>query len=86
MTVLNKKRDAIPRGSVFIGRPSKWGNPFAIGKDGTRDDVITKYAVWLANNPQLMAEARAELRGKNLVCFCAPAPCHGHVLYGVANG
>lgn len=32
---------------VYIGRPSKWGNPFVIGKDGTREEVIAKYAEWI---------------------------------------
>jgi len=27
---------------VYIGRPSKWGNPFVIGRDGSRADVIAK--------------------------------------------
>ena len=42
--VLNKKhlRASVPN-SVYIGRPSPWGNPYAIGRDGTRDDVIAKY-------------------------------------------
>lgn len=37
--VLNKRRDGCPRGAAYIGRPSKWGNPFVIGADGTRDEV-----------------------------------------------
>jgi len=32
---------------VYIGRPSLLGNPFQIGRDGTREDVIAKYRVWL---------------------------------------
>ena len=40
---------------VYVGRPSKWGNPFAIGRDGTRDQVIAKYRVWIVLQPALMA-------------------------------
>jgi hypothetical protein len=81
--VVNCKRGAAF--DVFIGRPSKWGNPFVIGKDGDRDEVIRKYRVYLDANPELRAAARAELRGKVLGCFCAPEACHGDVLAEVAN-
>jgi hypothetical protein len=64
---------------VYIGRPSKWGNPFAIGKDGDRDEVIRKYADWLAKQPELL-KALHELDGKVLGCWCSPKACHGDVL------
>jgi len=64
---------------VFIGRPSKWGNPFLIGRDGSRATVIQKYERWLRQQPELMA-CLPELKGKTLGCFCKPAPCHGDVL------
>jgi len=83
--VLNKYRDEIPPDAVYIGRPSKWGNPFVIGKDGDREDVIRKYREWLLSRPELIEQARKELRGRDLVCFCAPKPCHGDVLIEVAN-
>lgn len=84
--VLNKYRDGVPSGAVYIGRPSKWGNPFVIGRDGDRDEVIAKYRAWLLARPALMADVRRELAGKNLVCFCSPKACHGDVLVEVANG
>jgi hypothetical protein len=62
------KRPATDR--VYVGRPSKWGNPFVIGRDGSRDEVIAKYRAWIVRQPALMA-ALHELRGKDLVC-CAP--------------
>lgn len=66
-------------GRVYVGRPSKWGNPFVIGRDGTRDEVIVKYRTWIVQQPLLMA-ALHELQGKDLVCWCAPAHCHAEVL------
>jgi Domain of unknown function (DUF4326) len=69
---------------VYIGRPSKWGNPFGIGKDGTRADVIAKYRRWLMTQPSWLA-ALPELRGKTLGCWCAPHACHGDVLVELAN-
>lgn len=69
---------------VYIGRGSKWGNPFKIGPDGDRDAVITKYAEWLFEQPQLLQEA-ASLKGKVLGCWCAPKACHGDVLAEIAN-
>lgn len=70
---------------VYIGRPSKWGNPFEIGKDGSRQEVIEKFAVWLMHQPKLVEDARKELRGKILGCWCAPKRCHGDILLDVAN-
>lgn len=64
---------------IFIGRPSKWGNPFVLDVDGDRQTVINRYAGYLHSRPDLLA-ALPELRGKTLGCFCAPKPCHGDVL------
>jgi hypothetical protein len=64
---------------VYVGRPSKWGNPFVIGRDGTREEVVAKYRAWIVRQPALVA-ALHELRGKNLVCWCAPERCHAEVL------
>ncbi|TIL97281.1 MAG: DUF4326 domain-containing protein, partial [Mesorhizobium sp.] len=62
-------------GRVYIGRPSKWGNPFVIGRDGSREEVIEKYRAWLASQPELL-DALDELGGRDLVCWCAPQGCH----------
>ena len=64
---------------VYIGRPSKWGNPFEIGKDGTRAEVIEKYREWILTQPDLLSQLN-ELKGKTLGCWCSPSPCHGDVL------
>jgi hypothetical protein len=52
---------------VYVGRPSKWGNPFVLGRDGSRDEVIRKYRAWTVTQPALMS-ALHELRGKDLIC------------------
>lgn len=65
---------------VFIGRPSKWGNPFKIGIDGNRLEVIEKYEKYIRNNKKLL-EDLSELEGKVLGCYCKPKKaCHGDVL------
>lgn len=64
---------------VYIGRGSKWGNPFKIGPDGNRQEVIAKYREWIQSQPELMASL-PELDGKTLGCFCKPKACHGDVL------
>lgn len=64
---------------VYIGRGTKWGNPFIIGKDGTRSEVIKKYAKWIQTQPHLMNSLH-ELEGKVLGCSCKPKACHGDVL------
>lgn len=82
MEVLNKRNSS---DGVYIGRPSKFGNPFVIGQHGTRADVVKRYEEWLRSKPALMKAAKRELRGKSLVCWCAPLACHGDVLLRIAN-
>lgn len=64
---------------VYIGRPSKWGNPFVIGKDGTREQVIDKYEKYILMHDDLF-NSLCELKGKVLGCWCKPEACHGDVL------
>jgi len=70
---------------IYIGRPSKWGNPFRIGRNGTREQVIDKYRHWITTQPKLLA-ALPELKGKRLGCWCHPLPCHGDVLVDLIEG
>lgn len=81
-TVVHKTRDRYY--DVYIGRPSRWGNPFQIGRDGTRTEVIEKYERWIKTQPQLLADVHT-LRGKRLACWCAPQACHGDVLARLAD-
>ena len=78
------KKEPYPTDSVYIGRPSKWGNPFIIGKHGNRNEVIAAYRKYIEHSPKLLADL-SELRGRHLVCWCSPLPCHGHVLLELAN-
>lgn len=70
---------------VYIGRPSIWGNPFVIGKDGTREQVIEKYESFIRANTNLMSQLHT-LRGKTLGCWCKPLACHGDILAKLSNG
>lgn len=70
---------------VFVGRGSPFGNPFVIGRDGTREDVIAKFDAWLRTQPEKVALVKRFLRGKVLGCYCAPRACHGDVLARIAN-
>lgn len=83
--VLNKHSHGIPKDSVYIGRGSKWGNPFKIGVDGDRREVIEKFEKWFIEDPARVRDAKIELRGRNLVCYCAPQKCHGDFLIRLAN-
>lgn len=82
MRVVHCKKEAY---DVYIGRPSKWGNPFEIGRDGTREQVIAKFKEHLINNQMLMRDL-SELRGKTLGCWCKPAACHGDVIVDLCKG
>lgn len=78
-------RDKDKPNTVYIGRPSKWGNPFPLKSEDARQQEVWQYEQWLQTQPELIAAAKRELRGKNLACFCAPKACHGDVLLKVAN-
>lgn len=82
--VLNRNYSGVPADAVYVGRPSKWGNPFVIGRDGNRGEVIDKFERWFMSNDSLRADL-SELRGKDLVCFCAPKACHADILLREAN-
>lgn len=64
---------------VYIGRPSKYGNPFKSGTDGTRSQVIEMYRQYVLSNLELY-NSILELDGKVLGCFCKPNACHGDVI------
>jgi Domain of unknown function (DUF4326) len=86
-----------PEDAVTVARPSAWGNPFRLGARVTADDgvevtldrdtMIALYRRWLAERPDLVERARAELAGRDLACWCAEdEPCHADVLLRVAAG
>ena len=87
-----ERQPIIPPGAVYIGRRnaryrlpvSKWGNPFSIKREADRAEAIAAYERWLQSQRPLM-EALHELSGLDLVCWCAPLPCHGDVLLRLAN-
>jgi hypothetical protein len=94
------KRHPIPEGVLtrYVGRPSIFGNPFVVGRDGTIDDVLDAYEEWMyaPEQRELRDRARRELAGLDLVCWCAPfggidatsepAICHAQILARVVNG
>ncbi len=63
---------------VYIGRPSKWANPFLIGKDGTRYQVLRKYEKWILKQPDLLCSLW-ELNNKTIGSWCVPKMCHGYI-------
>ncbi len=70
----------MPANAVYVGRPSRWGNPFS------GDDAVGRYRAYLNENPGLVAAIKRELRGKDLACWCGlDKPCHADVLLEVAN-
>jgi len=80
-----KTRTGSPE-EIYIGRGSKWGNPYKIDKHGTRQQVIDLYKRYLMCELQLCeAIDNGELDDKVLLCFCHPQACHGDVLADLAN-
>jgi len=74
---------------VYIGRPSKWGNPFKLddAPSGMRWEAVHAFReYWYAPaQTQLRADAQVELTDKVLGCYCHPRPCHGHVIAEFLN-
>ncbi len=88
MSVAHCRREAY---DVYVGRgrcprtgvPGRWGNPFGIGPDGDREEVLARYARWPAGEVDAERITLAELAaldGRTLGCWCAPKACHGEVL------
>lgn len=87
----------MPPNTVYVGRPTKWGNPFIVGRKNPYG-TITKdrrhaWHIYLGFAPlceELVAAAQAELKGKNLACWCPidnpyEDCCHAAVLLKIAN-
>lgn len=78
---------------VYIGRPSKWGNPFTHKKSNIidtnsedREDSIKKYEEWIRyGEGKYLLEQLHELEGKILGCWCKPKKCHGDILIKLLN-
>lgn len=90
--VLNKRDRFNPPNAVYVGRPTKWGNPFRVGEyyNGkllTQDDAVEQHRDWLLHSDQgqQLLKQIGELKGKDLVCWCTPKPCHADLLLELAN-
>lgn len=85
--VWNTRDPQCPADAVYIGRGSKYGNPFVMGTRHVpnRDTACDLYEQYIEANPERKQDFIEELRGKDLVCFCAPQRCHGDYLIAIAN-
>lgn len=74
--------------SVYIGRPSKWGNPYPLVNEARRDQVCDEYEIYIATrliNADIVDEDFREFDGKNMLCYCKPKRCHGDTLLLLYN-
>lgn len=86
--VANKYKQKWTVDCVYIGRPTIYGNPFAITPVCTREEVIKKYREYFWNRIHTDAaflSAILKLKDKTLMCFCKPLPCHGDVIAEFPN-
>lgn len=75
----------MPPGVVYVGRPTRWGNPWRV-EDLGAVEAVARYRADLLADPDRVAVVRRELRGRDLVCWCRlDAFCHADVLLAVAN-
>jgi hypothetical protein len=79
MKIVNLKKN---KNCIKIDRSTIFGNPFRIGIDGNREEVIKKYEEWIMKDEQLILrnKMKKELKGKILGCWCKPLPCHGDII------
>lgn len=78
----------MPKNTIYVGRPTKWGNPYIVCEERTAEEAVLMYKkafdcdildftqqdIWL------------ELAGKDLACWCPlNQPCHADVLLKLAN-
>jgi hypothetical protein len=83
--IWNMRTTVLPKDAVRVDRATEWGNPFKIGKDGDRAEVIRlfrEYALIMLSVDPTWLEP---LRGKDLACWCSPEACHAEVLAELAN-
>jgi hypothetical protein len=85
MEILNKYKVESTKGTTYIGRGSPLGNPFPITKELPRLEAIAKYKIYLiqrilSGNDIIINALRSLKEDSRLLCFCAPAPCHGDVI------
>ncbi|ARK07459.1 thermostable DNA polymerase I [Sphingobium phage Lacusarx] len=78
--VWNLRTKKYPKGDVYCGRGTPWGNPYIGGKHGSRDTVCDKFEKFVL--PELDVEP---LRGKHLLCWCKPLRCHCDAILKKAN-
>ena len=98
--VLNKRTDKIPPDAIYVGRPSIWGNPLTIHevmvlRKVTKEEAHKIATEWYRRyleedfkqhgGNSLIELAKKRLKGKDLVCWCAPLPCHADILLELAN-
>ena len=69
---------------VYVGRPSKWGNPCKLSDGKTRREAVDFYRDYVLNTDHL-SKSVGELHGKVLGCWCAPYQCHAEVLHELAG-
>ena len=74
----------MPSDVVYVGRPTKWGSPFRVGREA--EDLADSLQLYRQFLEGLETLIRRELRGKSLACWCPlDRECHADILLEVAN-
>ncbi len=75
----------MPANTVYVGRPTVWGNPYPASQYGA-EEAVRLYRELVDGSESFAQEVREHLRGRDLVCWCPEgAPCHANVLLEIAN-
>ena len=86
-TVVDRKKWSNGDDNVFVGRGSKWGNPFLLAEHKNREEVVRLFKEHLLYDKRFkqLKNSISELKGKVLGCWCAPSLCHAEVLHHLAG-
>lgn len=78
----------MPANTLYVGRPTRWGNPFPVDGTRTHNEAVDQHRAWIMQPEQaeLRQAVRRDLHGKNLACWCREGEtCHADVLLQIAN-
>lgn len=76
----DRKKIPIPADAVWVDRRSRFGNPFVMKTEKDRPVVISRFVMEILEHMDV-----SELKGKDLICWCSPRPCHADYILNKAN-
>jgi hypothetical protein len=83
--IYNARNKNAPPEAMFVDRRTQWGNPYEMFSEADRDKVCNQFEAYATDRLQREPDWLEPLRGKDLICWCAPKRCHASTLARLAN-